>query len=358
MISSENKKLNDFNKFNNTYKLLYGDDFCNIIQDKKTNVCRFCLRDTRFTSFKNKSHAISHCLGNKTIILLNECDKCNSYFGDIFENDLASYTLPIRNLNSIKGKNKKPKYKSNDKKATIESVKDKDKFLEIIAQTGSSIIEQEDTGFKLEFDIEPYTPLNVYKALVKMALSIMPEEYLEKFMLTKMQILNEHSEYKTFLEEKNPELLRILNESKKFPIFGTLISTHLMAMSPFDKTHVYLYLNEENKKHPNCIFIIAFGNVIYQIAIASDLEYTTLNPKLEPLLFLPSYINTKYSNIEYKIKIDDLSSIERVKGEKYVQSFRAQKQRIPVELANKYYKKEISIDKLLSLISIENLKDI
>lgn len=350
MISDSDVNFSDFKKFTDTYKLLYENNNNNIIQDQKQNVCRFCLRDLRFTSFKNESHAISHCLGNKTIVLLNECDKCNSYFGDTFENDLASYTLPIRNLNSIKGKKKKPKYKSNDKKTILESVKEKERFLKILTQKDSSFIEyeKENNCFKLEFDIEPYTPLNVYKSLVKMALSVMPEEYLEKFKLTKLQILNDHSEYKHFLEKKDPELLKLLNGIKELPVFGQLVSTYLMVISPFDKTHVYLYLNEEDRKHPNCIFIIAFGNVIYQIAIASDLEYTTLNPTLQPLLFLPSYISPKYSNLEYKISYSDLSSNKRLKNQKYIQSFEGQKQAIPLDLATAYHKKEISINELLT----------
>ena len=40
-------------------------------------VCRFCHNKREQVTFKNKSHAISEGLGNKNIILYDECDACN-----------------------------------------------------------------------------------------------------------------------------------------------------------------------------------------------------------------------------------------------------------------------------------------
>jgi hypothetical protein len=81
--------------------------------DKKQNIgvsenrkCRFCGLDEAETTFNTVAHAIPECLGNKTIICLDECDRCNKKFAENLENHLASITLQYRTINMIEGKNK------------------------------------------------------------------------------------------------------------------------------------------------------------------------------------------------------------------------------------------------------------
>ena len=45
-------------------------------QNKEKRICRFCNNKSENVTFKNKAHAISEALGNKTIILNEECDNC------------------------------------------------------------------------------------------------------------------------------------------------------------------------------------------------------------------------------------------------------------------------------------------
>jgi HNH endonuclease len=52
--------------------------------DKSKRVCRFCGRKQPDVTFKNVAHAISESLGNKKIILYEECDECNARFGYAF----------------------------------------------------------------------------------------------------------------------------------------------------------------------------------------------------------------------------------------------------------------------------------
>ncbi len=88
--------------------------------NKDKRVCRFCGR-TKITgaSFQNKAHAISEALGNKTIILNEECDECNSYFDQNIERDFITYLSPFRILFGILNKdNKIPSIKG--KNATLE----------------------------------------------------------------------------------------------------------------------------------------------------------------------------------------------------------------------------------------------
>jgi hypothetical protein len=50
-------------------------------QDKSKRICRFCNNTRANVTFKNIAHAISESLGNKKIILNEECDECNAEFG-------------------------------------------------------------------------------------------------------------------------------------------------------------------------------------------------------------------------------------------------------------------------------------
>ena len=51
--------------------------------------CRFCGRGKPDVKFKKLAHAIADFLGNLSIISLNECDPCNTYFGEGCEDHLS-----------------------------------------------------------------------------------------------------------------------------------------------------------------------------------------------------------------------------------------------------------------------------
>jgi hypothetical protein len=55
---------------------------------KSKRVCRFCNNKKPKITFNNKAHAISEGLGNKTIVLYDECDSCNTGFSRTIEPDI------------------------------------------------------------------------------------------------------------------------------------------------------------------------------------------------------------------------------------------------------------------------------
>jgi hypothetical protein len=199
---------------------------------KKNRVCRFCYNtrpstkndsaEKLVTTFKQEAHAISEALGNKTVILNEECDACNTFFAESCERDIYTYLrclgtfFRVKNkdntVSSIIGKNFKLIYLSEDRK---------NKLLDAQAASGAALPNDEAANSKeplspealqqistLDFCLQ-YTleegerapengppeliPLKfkeqlsmqqVYKALVKFALSVMETENLAGFEKT------------------------------------------------------------------------------------------------------------------------------------------------------------------------------
>ena len=112
----------------------------------------------------------------------------------------------------------------------------------------------------LDYDIPAHIPSSAYKAFIKMALSIMDYEELKNFKLANF-----------WIQEKNSKnnLINPLN----------VLFTFIPGVNPFQKT-------SENEKYVDCMFVIAFGNVMYQIVIPSDKEIAQQEPKKTLLKFL------------------------------------------------------------------------
>jgi len=155
--------------------------------DKTKRVCRFCDNKREKVTFKNRAHAISESLGNKTLILNEECDECNSEFGLGIERDLIAYLKPFASIFGIKGKKGVPTYKG--KNFTLSRNKaggiDLDYFIATGEEKGKSPITLR------TFDC--ITMQNIYRTFCKYALSVIEQEYLEKFSETLAWIKGEKS---------------------------------------------------------------------------------------------------------------------------------------------------------------------
>ncbi len=153
-------------------------------KDRKVRVCRFCHKKSPFVSFNKDAHVISELLGNKTYISDFECDDCNGKFGR-YENELASYLGIVRTVQSVKGK-KVPKFKSADRTLDVVSTVADDitnqvKFRRYDSLDKTFEFDKENNLTIIHYKKATYTPLSVYKALLKMALSVMPPQHLANY---------------------------------------------------------------------------------------------------------------------------------------------------------------------------------
>ena len=85
--------IKDLGAIRSVYSVfIYNEDTRSCIgePDKTKRVCRYCHRSAPEVSFKNIAHTISEAFGNKRIKTNDECDECNSKFGDTIEQDFLS----------------------------------------------------------------------------------------------------------------------------------------------------------------------------------------------------------------------------------------------------------------------------
>ena len=149
------------------------------IGNKENKVCRFCGKKENEVSFSEIAHAIPEAIGNKELILYEECNECNHFFSENIEVHFDKITKPYKNIGQIKGKNKIPSYKTKDKKSRID-VKDQ-VVLKQAVDSPIYVIDKKNKIMTITYEIEPFIPAAVYKTLVKMALSVMPNKDLIDF---------------------------------------------------------------------------------------------------------------------------------------------------------------------------------
>ena len=184
-----NIPLNDFieqynslmGPINENYDIyLFGTKYCNKVEgdtSKEGRTCRFCGRVSPNASFSKKAHSISEALGNKTIITPDECDDCNKSFGDTIENDFIEYISLFRTIRGIQGKNGVPQ---------IGSLKKKETSLSYTPNSVNVFTFDTISEFPGEITLPStsFNPQNVYRALCKYALSVLPASLLSNFTET------------------------------------------------------------------------------------------------------------------------------------------------------------------------------
>ena len=236
------------------------------IGNKNNRKCRFCGKDQNEAKFTQLAHAIPEFLGNRQLILLDECDECNTFFSQHLEDHLDKYTKPFRTIFQIKGKEKIPSYKSRDKNSRIDvgdSV-----AIKTISESGFIHWEENASQFKMNLDFEPHIPAAVYKALVKIALSIIKDDKgLEGFKYTIRWIRNpDHSK----------QIFRPLKIWETFipgPKRNSVVNCMLLRKKEKNPEPLLM-----GNRTPYSIFILHFSNIIYQIIVPSHFDVNSDGP--------------------------------------------------------------------------------
>lgn len=156
--------------------------------NKNDRTCRFCGKQYPDVTFCNTAHAISEALGNKYLILYEECDSCNNFFAENIERDIIRLLQPLNTFFGIKGKKNVPKIKGEN----FRFEKQDEKILLLKYSTPSSDKEKE---------VPDKTPLetknkiclqNIYKALCKFAISLLDVQEVQNFDKTIKWLKGEH----------------------------------------------------------------------------------------------------------------------------------------------------------------------
>lgn len=182
-----------FDDLMNDYDLIgFGDTRLSIGEaDKKKRICRFCNNTRQNLSFKNRAHAISEALGNKTLTLYDECDGCNTEFSQTIEPEIIEYFSFLRTIFRIKGKGGEKQFKGEN----FELKKEDDNDLKSEKTEEPKLIlqffqdENTELGPDLPFRImlkakNKIVLQNIYKCLCKYFLSVIDKKHLPAFKET------------------------------------------------------------------------------------------------------------------------------------------------------------------------------
>ena len=138
-------------------------------------VCRFCGRtESDGVTFRKKAHAISELIGNKSLILCDECDDCNGGIVNKMENSVATYFKALRPLLGIHGKSGIPSYKKNE----LEIGQMSPGHVNVmVGQQNLKVTHLEDGGLKMNVKVDcgKYVPQHIYRLICKYALSVLPD---------------------------------------------------------------------------------------------------------------------------------------------------------------------------------------
>jgi hypothetical protein len=157
---------------------------------KSSRCCRFCRKtEIEGATFKKVAHAIPEGLGNKNIILGDECDDCNEYFGNEIEPALIEYLDIYRVFLGVKGKSGTPKLKYKNGQ-----MQNADGMPIVVSQNVEKVSDKE---IKVRLDSsKKYTPVKLYKALCKITLSTIDEVHIPDLKKTIEWLNNSHAEEK------------------------------------------------------------------------------------------------------------------------------------------------------------------
>ncbi|OSZ77218.1 hypothetical protein CAP36_12450 [Chitinophagaceae bacterium IBVUCB2] len=277
---------------------------------KKERICRFCKATySKDEKFKSKAHLVPDLLGNDHLLSDFECDKCNNLFGKIYENDLANFLGVSRAMfigNAWKGS---LKFKSPDK--TFIVMKDKETPADIPKLRLESH-EEENDHFTLDAENKKitfhtirhsYNPHHVYKAFLKIGLSILPQTDVKEYSIALAMLLSEKK-----------------NEEPDNPMYKMNMYVH---PGPAFPCPLVLFFEKKNKMQPVPMHIVCimFHNHTYQLVLPLnkqdkwmyDGKTTITVPNMPPFIdkhFAKKFGNPKEHRLNFNL--DELK-----KGEKH-----------------------------------------
>jgi hypothetical protein len=196
-------------------------------------------------------------VGNKRLFALYECDGCNSDFS-VFEDELAKSAAIFLFSAQVKGKKGVPTLRSQQKLSRAEVNEHGFSFQE---HEGDAILSTDETTrtVRLKLKHQRYRPLGVYKALTKVALTLMPEHELNAFQEAMKWI-------------KAP----IARGAIMKP--SICLRTLIPGPRPIPAPHVILFRRKPGKDVPYSMLFLATGNTSFQVnvpCLAHDVERHT-----------------------------------------------------------------------------------
>ena len=268
-------------------------------KSQKERFCWFCQKKYPDVTFKNDPHIIPELLGRNFGVSDIECDNCNQLFSR-YETDLSYFLGFIRTFYFVKGKKGIPthnhpkdslvaRYGKLSSKVDGLTISDPSrKGIEINTYTGET---------RLSYTKHSYIPINVYKSLLKIALTILSWEEF-KFYGEIVHFISNNENHEYYTQFAN--------------VFAYTTTIRV------NKPYCYIFKRKDRAKDvPSHLFALYFENMVYELFIpryALDKELYE-NNKLNILFCPPMYCEV---NLEGSCsgELIDLAQTSKLEDEK------------------------------------------
>lgn len=271
--------------------------------------CRFCRRSSPAVRFSMEAHAVPELTGNKVLFTMEECNDCNAAASG-WEDDFGKYTALERTMGQVRGKKAIPSLKSRSKLSRID-----------MGEHGLVIKQREDDqtvgirvsadGFVSQVDLPSYRPLGVYKALVKMALTVVPNAHLGDF-----------TDALAWLSQPD-----VTTGQPRLGLPPMALLSMTSGPLPFAAPHIEMYLRSSDATEvPFATFILSFGNLTFQIFVPSQQDRGLLGKDLTIVPMTTPYSMTPtWPYIPGPAGTIDLGNPDLVRGERRTVKMHADK---------------------------------
>ena len=265
-----------------------------VLESREPRKCRFCGQSAPNVTFRLEAHAIPEALGNKGLLSRYECDSCNKLFGSTIENDLGNWSKPMRTLMRIRGKRGVPTLKSEKDGWRIEC--DGGEQLHVSHNRIDNVFEVDEINKRIRFNLkrEPFVPIQVLKALVKIGLTLLPEDEIHAFDEALAWIRSPASPNRLAVQ------MPVLRTTIAGPMRGQLITAFLLRRL------------ERTRKLPYAFLVLAVANETYQVMLPSP----AFDPPLdaEPIQ-IPGFPVPGSNDRRTSLVTLDFSGTDRVAGQ-------------------------------------------
>jgi len=219
--------------------------------------CRFCeARDKSMFGQPTNAHTFPEALGNKILFSLDECISCNKNFS-IYEDALCKAAGPFLTLGGVKGKKRVRQTGRSDSNSLIKHFNQAGRrniHIKAPALAVNMVASQPRTDilkFRIPVKGDMFVPLYAYKALLKIAISLLPTDELHRFKKAKES-----------LQTKNtPPTRGELSVGFSYSYIGNAPPTLAGAL---------IRRRDDNASIPYVLAIIQAGSICFQIALRSD----------------------------------------------------------------------------------------
>ncbi len=216
----------------------------------KPHRCRFCHKTKPDVKFSKDAHVVPAFIGNRVLFSLYECDNCNERFSE-FEDDLAKMTMGDRAFGQVPKRKGYASLKPQGKKSSFERGPT-GVILKQYLDEGIFTVDDENSRLIIRYDTQPFRQLGAYKALAKMAYTLLPDQELGRV-----------EELRKWLLETDVTTQKVYGGEKGHWCYQTFVP----GPAPFPHPVVALLKRKEAVDAPYLMFFIAFGNWSYQIFV-------------------------------------------------------------------------------------------